>query len=66
MLSTEPNTNSLRCLYKPPKGGGIKRQISNLFSNKTAFFSKKVCYKFSLYENFQRHAVRRSLAYLTV
>jgi len=51
----------------PQRGLESRKRKSDLFPNKTAYFSKKVCYKLSLSENFQRQPRRaHSLAYLTV
>jgi len=40
--------------HKPHREGS--KAQSGRFSHKTAFFSKEVCYKLSLYENFQRQS----------
>ena len=47
-LSNEPKMNSVRC-PKPPKG---TQNAKWPFSYKNGLFSKKICYKFSLCENF--------------
>ena len=43
----------------PPKGGSKSEFF--VFVNKIQVQSNKVCYKVSLYENFQRHSCSRTI-----